>query len=253
MFIMLNSLLTMRSKNLFCIVVLLLFTINNLLGQTYEKLPYFEGFEDTLTHSSWTLNAGPNGSSATNKWYISNAESFVGENALYISADDGKSVSYKDNVVFNVAYREIYLPRGTYDLSFTWRCEGDVSADGLYVCWVSKNTTTNSSATTLQNWVNNSKLTFNGSDFLCGSKEWTTSTTTITQQSTSAYKLVFVWKNDASKNNPPAIVIDNIQLASQSCGKPENVTVGALSSDITVSWNGGATGYELMYRKYAFI
>ena len=100
MFITLNSLLTMRSKNLFCIVVLLLFTINNLLGQTYEKLPYFEGFEDTLTHSSWTLNAGPNGSSATNKWYISNAESFVGENALYISADDGKSVSYKDNVVF---------------------------------------------------------------------------------------------------------------------------------------------------------
>ena len=249
MFISLNSLLTMRNKSLLCIVVLLFFAINGLLGQAYEKLPYFEGFEDATTYSSWTLNAGPNGASAVNKWYISNAESFVGEKALYISADGGQTVSYKDNQVFNVAYREIYLPRGTYDLSFTWRCEGDVGADGLYVCWVAKATTTNSSATALQNWVSNSKLTFNGSDFLCGSKEWTTSSTTITQQSTTAYKLVFVWVNDASKSNPPAIVIDDIQIASQSCGKPTNVTVGALSSDITVTWNGGATGYELMYRK----
>ena len=252
MFISLNSLLTMRNKSLLCVVVLLFFAINGLLGQTYEKLPYFEGFEDTTTYSSWTLNAGPNASKAENKWYISNAEAFVGENALYISSDGGKTLSYKNNQIYNIAYREISLPKGTYDLSFTWKCEGEIGADGLMVCWVSSKMGTNSSATSEPTFIKNTKLSFNGVDFLCGSKEWKTSTTTITQQSTTLYKLVFVWKNDASNTTPslPSIVIDNIQIASQGCGKPENVRTTALSSDITVRWDGGATSYELMYRRY---
>lgn len=252
MFMALNSLLTMRNKGMLYVIVLLLFVTNSLFGQTYEKLPYFEGFEDSTTYSSWTLNAGPNGAKAENKWYISNAESFVGENALYISADGGKTLSYKNSQVYNTVYKEISLPKGTYDLSFTWKCEGELGADGLYVCWVSSKQTTNSSATTEPTFIKNTRLSFDGVDFLCGSKEWVTSTTTITQQSTTSYKLVFVWKNDASNSTPrlPSIVIDNIQIAAQGCGKPENVKTGALSSQISVSWTGGATGYELMYRRY---
>lgn len=247
----LNSLLTMRNKGMLYVIVLLLFVTNSLFGQTYEKLPYFEGFEDSTTYSSWTLNAGPNGAKAENKWYISNAESFVGKNALYISADGGKTLSYKNTQVYNIAYKEISLPKGTYDLSFTWKCEGELGADGLCVCWVSSKQTTNSSATTEPTFIKNTRLSFDGVDFLCGSKEWKTSTTTITQQSTAAYKLVFVWKNDASNNTPslPSIVIDNIQIGAQGCGKPENVRTNALSSDIVVRWDGGATGYELMYRR----
>lgn len=251
MFMVLNSLLTMRNKGMLYVIVLLLFVTNSLFGQTYEKLPYFEGFEDSTTYSSWTLNAGPNGAKAENKWYISNAESFVGKNALYISADGGKTLSYKNTQVYNIAYKEISLPKGTYDLSFTWKCEGELGADGLCVCWVSSKQTTNSSATTEPTFIKNTRLSFDGVDFLCGSKEWKTSTTTITQQSTAAYKLVFVWKNDASNNTPslPSIVIDNIQIGAQGCGKPENVRTNALSSDIVVRWDGGATGYELMYRR----
>lgn len=236
----------------FCVAFfcgLLVLAVN---AQAYEKLPYFEGFEDTITYSTWTLNAGPNGAKAENKWYYSNAESFVGENALYISSDGGKTLSYKNNQIYNIAYREIFLPKGTYDLSFTWKCEGELGADGLYVCWVSSKQTTNSSATSEPTFIKNTKLVFDGVDFLCGSKEWKTSTTTITQQSGTAYKLVFVWKNDASNATPrlPSIVIDNIQIGAQECGKPENVITNALSSDIVVRWDGGATGYELMYRRY---
>ena len=235
-----------------CIVVFSFLLIGGLFAQTHEKLPYFEGFEDSSTHSSWMLNAGPNGAKAENKWYISNAEAFVGDNALYISSDEGKSLSYKNNQVYNVAYREISLPKGVYDLSFTWKCEGELGADGLQVCWVSAKQTTNSSATSEPTYINGStKLVFDGVDFLWGSKEWQTSTATITHQSPDVYKLVFVWKNDASNNTPslPSIVIDNIQIATQNgCGRPENVTATALSSDVIVRWTGGATGYELMYR-----
>ena len=175
----------------------------------------------------------------------------LGKNPIE-SADGGKTLSYKNNSIYNVACKEIYLPKGTYDLSFTWKCVGEIDADGLQVFWLSSKIATNSSATSEPTFMKSGKLVFDGREFLCGSKEWKTSTTTLTQQSTTPYKLVFVWKNDASNNTPslPSIVIDNIQIASQSCGKPENVTATALSTDVTVRWNGGATGYEMMYRLY---
>jgi hypothetical protein len=61
-----------------------------------------------------------------------------------------------------------------------------------------------------------------------------------------------VWANNATTTSKPSIVVDNIQIAKseiQGCGKPMNVKVSTLSSDVTVSWTGGALGYELMYRK----
>ena len=236
----------------FLLLPLFVFTLR-MHAQNYTNLPYFEGFEDTTTYSSWVLNAGPNGAKAENKWYMSNADAFVGENALYISSDGGKSLSYTNKTVYNVAYKEIFLPKGVYDLSFTWKCEGEIGADGLYVCWVSSKKETISSVMSEPTFITDgTKLSFDGVDFLCGSKEWKTSTTTLTQLSTTVYKLVFVWKNDASNNTPslPSIVIDNIQIGAQGCGKPENVRTNALSSEITVRWDGGATGYELMYRRF---
>ncbi len=247
--------IVVHSYKCLCALFLVLFCLDfvQLKAQgSFIELPYFEGFEDTTTYSSWTLNAGPNGQNAKNKWYISNADAFVGENALYISSDGGNSLSYMNTAVYNIAYKELALPKGTYDLSFTWKCVGEIDADGLQVFWLSSKIATNSSATSEPTFMKGGKLVFDGREFLCGSKEWKTSTTTLTQQSTTPYKLVFVWKNDASNNTPslPSIVIDNIQIASQSCGKPENVIATALSSDVTVRWNGGATGYELMYRLY---
>lgn len=244
-----------HSYKCLCTLFLLLFCLDFVQVKAqgnFIELPYFEGFEDTTTYSSWILNAGPNGQGASNKWYISNADAFVGENALYISSDGGNSLSYVNTAVYNVAYKELALPKGTYDLSFTWKCVGEIDADGLQVFWLSSKMSTNSSATSEPTFMKGGKLVFEGREFLCGSKEWQTSTTTLTQQSTTPYKLVFVWKNDASATNPnlPSIIVDNIQIASQSCGKPENVTATALSTDVTVRWNGGATGYEMMYRLY---
>lgn len=235
-----------------CVVLFfVVFTVES-IAQDFEKLPYFEGFEDTTTYSTWTLNAGPNGQMATNKWCISDADVFVGEKSLYISADEGKTANYENKAIYNVAYREIALDKGEYDLSITWRCEGETDADGLYVCWVSPNWNLNSSVT-LPSFTKNSKLTFDvGGDFLNGRKEWTTSTAKITQNSTSKYRLVFVWANNATTANAPSVVIDNIQIAKselQGCGKPSNVKVSVLTNDVSVSWTGGALGYELMYRK----
>ena len=252
MFKFMNLLVSVQNCKVFCTALLCLI-MSSLSGQTYETLPYFEGFEDTITYSGWVLNAGPNGKTAQNKWYVSDADAFVGDKALYISADEGKSLSYVNKQVFNVAYREIALPKGLYDLSFTWKCEGESEKDGLYVCWTLASMATNSSATSEPNFIKSTKLVFDdGSDFLCGSKEWKTTTATLEQRSASVCKLIFVWKNDASQNSPslPSVIIDNIQISSQGCGKPTDVTVSALAKDVTVKWKGGATGYELMYRKY---
>ena len=246
-------LLVRRAHSLLALCAVLLLSISGLVEvraqATYVSLPYFDGLEDGVMNSGWKLNPGVNGATAENKWYVSGVESFMGDSALIISGDGGKTLSYTNKAVYSVAYKEIALPKGMYDLSFTWKCEGDADKDGFYVCWVSGSTNTNSSVTA-PTWLTNGMV--KGIPFLNASKEWVTTTGQITQQSaTKAGKLVFVWKNDASVVNPPSVVIDNIQIAkSDGCGKPENVTVSALSSNITVKWDGGATGYEMMYKKY---
>jgi hypothetical protein len=140
----------------FLLLPLFVFTLR-MHAQNYVNLPYFEGFEDTTTYSSWVLNAGPNGAKAENKWYMSNADAFVGENALYISSDGGKTLSYKNSQVYNIAYKEIVLPKGVYDLSFTWKCEGEIGADGLYVCWVTTKKETYSSVMGEPDFIKNTK------------------------------------------------------------------------------------------------
>lgn len=231
-----------------CVFLLSFCLISPTVFSQYEKLPYFEGFEDTITYSDWTLNAGPNGQRAENKWYISNADAFMGENALYISSDGGKNLVYENKSIYNVAYKEISLPKGTYDLSFTWKCNGELGVDGLSVCWVSPNFNVNASISE-PTFMKNTKI--DGLEMLSGSDVWTTSVATFTQSSTSTYKLVFVWVNNEKNANPVSIIIDNIQISLHDgcASKPENVNVSALSKDVTITWTGEALGYELMYRK----
>ncbi|MBQ0007950.1 MAG: hypothetical protein KBT40_04455, partial [bacterium] len=99
----------MRSYLRFFIVMLLPLLANISSAQTLP-LPYFCGFEDATENANWTLNSGPAGNTARNKWYISNAEVYAGDSALNISNDGGTNATYGNTTVAIVAYREITLP-----------------------------------------------------------------------------------------------------------------------------------------------
>ena len=249
-----NNLIKNQSVLFFWIVCLFSsLVINKTTAQNTMSLPYFEGFEDTITYRDWVLNAGPNGAVVKNKWYIGGADAFIEKNSLYISSNEGKTVTYTNSQCYTIVYKEMVLPvaTGKYDLSFTWK--GDCAeGDGLYVYWLSKNTQTNSSVSGNPRFMDNSKpLSFGGVDFLSASKEWQTVTTEI-EPKVGVYKLVFVWKNTEGTSGGASIVIDNIQISTQGCEKPENLVISDLNSDISVKWDAskGATGYELMYRMF---
>jgi len=212
--------------------------------------PYFCGFEDITENGQWNLNVGPNGQNAANRWYIGTGEKNTGANGLYISSDNGTSGSYVNNQVSNVCYRSVTLPAGTYDLSFIWRALGESNNDGFYVCWMPATITTNSSALGLPNWVNTYALSFNNVQLLNGSSTWTNQLTQITSNG-GAYKLVFVWNNNAGTNNHPAACIDNIQMAPISCIKPINFTCTSPDGTSAIlSWSGTVSSYDIMYRAY---
>ncbi|MBO5345301.1 MAG: hypothetical protein J6A44_00160 [Paludibacteraceae bacterium] len=227
-----------------CVLLLSFCLISPTVFSQYEKLPYFEGFEK---ENGWKLNVGPNGNGVNNKWHISNIEAFMGDKALCIS-DDGKKLSYTNQAVCVVAHKNIHLPIGKYDLSFVWKCEGEVNADGFYVCWVPEGIDINTSLNGEPNVLKYYKLKFDDTELLQGEKNWKTSVVTIEQSLATANKLVFVWVNNSITKANGSVVIDNVQISTQNCSKPTNISVLVSGKDVDLAWNGGGHSYDLQYR-----
>ena len=60
-------------------------------------------------------------------------------------------------------------------------------------------------------------------------------------------RLVFLWVNNASKNMLPGGVIDNIQIYSRNCPKPEDVNINLMGTAVTMTWSGTGSNYEILY------
>ncbi|MCQ2344987.1 MAG: hypothetical protein MJ002_08800, partial [Paludibacteraceae bacterium] len=231
-------------------VIAMLLYFNVITNAQTLPLPYFCGFEDATENANWVLNSGPAGNTAVNKWYVSHAEVYAGDSALNISNTQGSTATYGNTTVAIVAYRDIALPAGTYDLSFTYYAGGETTNDGLYACWVNGTQATNSSAMSAPAWVNSTALTINSTKMQCLTGGWKVATQQITS-SGAPMKLVFVWVNNGANSTPPGGCIDNVQIASTTgCSKPTNVTATANGGNIVVTWGGSANSYDLMYRSY---
>ncbi|MCQ2332198.1 MAG: hypothetical protein MJZ95_03210 [Paludibacteraceae bacterium] len=236
----------LRKMAMLTAIVLMCSTIAD--AQTVS-LPYFCGFEDASENVQWTLNAGPQGNTSRNKWYVSTAEVYAGDSALDISADGGVTASYANSPITIVAYRTFTLPAGTYDLSFTYYAGGEGTLDCLKACWVPGSTTVQSAVMGTPAWLRTNAFTINGKTEMSLTGGWKVANTQITSTG-AAMKLVFAWINNGNNNVPPGGCVDNVQIATRACGKPTNVNATANGSSIVVTWSGNATTYDLQYRAY---
>lgn len=246
----------------YTLICLILFFSLSVLSQTAISLPYFCGFEETAENSNWILNTGPNGATATNKWYISTAVADMGKQSLYISSNGGIDPVYSGTQSRAVvAYREMNLGAGSYDLSFSWRAAGDVNAR-LYALWMPANITTNTSVTIPPEWLGYA-LPFPTGNYLTGSSSWQYASTQFTvpspPQNGGLYKLVFVWTNGVGGNRNIGACIDNIEISVRNavCVPPSNFdyvkqgsSVLLKGNDITLTWQGTASSYDIQYRIY---
>jgi hypothetical protein len=65
-------------------------------------------------------------------------------------------------------------------------------------------------------------------------------------------QLAFVWvnaNNDTTLSSPLGACIDNVQINSAMCPRPENLRAEASCGVINLQWDGVATKYECGYKR----
>lgn len=212
-------------------------------------LPYFNGFEDNAENSEWILNPGDD---CTDKWYISGATSYDGEHSMYISywGEDSLKFGKEKNVA--VAYREVSLPQGAYEITFQWRNYASDSKSGLYVSVYSASagaapgSVTGSSDMEPLSLVSCQSLlqqdgTTRGTR-LAGDGNWYTSSFTYSFNAGETYYLAFIWVNNepADMTTRISTAIDNIQISNSSAKAPTGITVDDMC-DTAVNMEGAGS------------
>ena len=216
---------------------------------------YFCDFEDAVENDKWELSVGRMAEKCANKWYIGKPGSANnGENGLFVSCDNGQTSDYTNKAVTVIAYRELTLAAGDYELSFDWKAGGADANDGLYVCLAPKSDSdvrlASTTSSILENWVkirpNGYALDF-GSDNIClNQRYWNTVTDSVNISANESYYLIFIWRNGLLTPYSSGACIDNIKITPKgACNKPTNFMVNPKGTDVLLSWAGDADSYDV--------
>ena len=223
----------------------------NIIAQTSHS--YQCDFESAAENANWNLNTPKNeGYTWVNLWSIGNGASALGAQSLYISADGGATAGYKkteSRIV--IAWREMTLEAGRYDLSFDWMCGGNSARAALMVAWVPESqfgsmvckTNDDYNATA---WIVQNMLSFNGSPLLTGGSVWTHTSVEGIQSDGQPHRLVFLFVNSSSAQLvQPGPCVDNILLARNNCGKPTSLEVSTMGQTAHLSWQSSGEAFNL--------
>ena len=228
------------------------------VGVVSAQLPhsYYCDFENAAENAGWQLNTPKNESYTwVNQWTIGNKVASLGEQSMYISPDGGASVGFKrtESRVM-IAWRELTLEAGRYDLAFDWMCGGDSARAAMLVAWVPESRFSDmycmlSDDYKAKNWVNDNMLKFNGSELLTGGSVWTHAVNTI-QSDGQKHRLVFLFVCSASAQLvQPGACVDNIQMSRNNCGEPTNMQAKTMSQTVYLQWASPAEEFNLRFHR----
>lgn len=222
---------------------------------TTSDLPYLCDFEDDTENANWVFNPGVEQIITDNAWTVGSATAYTGNKSLYVSADNGATNAYNGTNNVLIAYRDVSLDNGKYDIAFDWMGMGNGSNGYLKVVFESKSTSTIKCLgnSVEPSWVGYAVSCMGSNARLNGSDAWQHIQVTINIPKALANvddtRLLFVWVNNSAAGGQ-SVAIDNVQLAKASTtGYPNNIHVVTQLNTSTVSWNGNADAYEVLYRK----
>lgn len=252
----------MKHFSFYTIIAVLLLQTAALRAQTTittADLPYFCDFEDDAENANWVLNPAIDQINTDNAWTIGNALAYTGDNALYVSNDNGRTNLYNNTHNVLIAYRTISLDQGEYDIAYDWQGRGNGNNGYLKVVF---DTRPDNSIECLGNsveptWVSLAVANCMGNlTQLNNSTGWQHVQSTIKVPRAAANsqdtRILFIWVNNdaAVDSSRTTIAIDNFQLAkSSTTGYPENIHVSTSLQTASLDWDGGADSYEILYRK----
>lgn len=196
-----------------------------------------------------------------NRWAFSTYEAFVGKRCLLVSNDGTSEVpppgyeNTNSNLVLT-ASKTVLLPKGDYNFSMAWRCVGDVQRkDGLWVLWLPENLECLSGFKELSSAMTDRAIDFEkrGKRLLSRESYWQVDNGIVRSDGINAYKVVFVWVNDAANVVQPPAAVDFIQITPvDDCTKITSLDASssAWTTDVGVSWKGKADKYQVQWRLF---
>ena len=219
----------------------------------FLELPYSENFDELEDLASWELWTVDN--IGVNKWYLgslgSNPNTEESVNGLYVSDDNGASVSYSHNASVAYVYSLINIEEDNYyGIEFDFKQRGENAWDEISVALFPIDMdmpTTNDDLRTSSYLVGRTRTIEN---------EWKRYSLALPINITpGAYKLALTWRNDGGGGEDPAGTLDNLYIFSTSCAQVNDFVVefedagGTVNMNVTVNdtLNDGAE-YLLEYR-----
>lgn len=217
---------------------------------------YYCDFEDAEENAKWKLNTPKNEAYTwVNQWYIGSAVASLGAQSMYISPTGGAQAGYlKTESRVMIAWRELQLEAGRYDVAFDWMCGGDSARAALLVAWVPESRFGEMACALnddykSKKWIAENMLLFNGSELLTGGSVWTHAVDTLRSDGTP-HRLVYLFVYSSSAQLvQPGPCVDNIQFSRNNCGEPTDMQVNSESMSANLSWTSAGESFNLRFHK----
>lgn len=234
------------------IVYILIALVTALTSAAQLPHSYSCDFEDEAENAQWNLNTPKNENYTwVNQWAIGEKVASLGDNSLYISPDGGESVGYaRTQSRIMVAWRELQLEAGRYDIAFDWMCGGDSTRATLMAAWVPESDFGNivcklNDDYNATNWIKNNLVKFGRNALLTGGSVWTHAVDTLVSDGTP-HRLVFLFVYSSSAQMiQPGPCVDNIQLSRNNCGAPTNMQSKVSNQVAQLTWTSTAEEFSL--------
>ncbi|MBQ9253580.1 MAG: fibronectin type III domain-containing protein [Bacteroidales bacterium] len=212
-----------------------------------RNFPIQLDFEDSTSNSYVGLISSP-----VNPWRIGSAdnEESVGGNAMYISNDNGESVSFSNsNSAISYSYIDFFVPEEAVSFYIDFKYKATLHDDnaGMKVYLLSAGTPLSINSLPEENYLIGASLYGNTDG------EWVQEHIELPIAFIGEEKrIAFVWFNNEDSQQGTPIALDNIYLTARYCAVPNNLTDNYTAATSTMlSWNitANQSSFHLQYKK----
>ena len=227
--------------------------------QSAAAIPYTCDFEDEEENAQWTLING----TLTTKWFIGAETATPEEHKLYVSSDDGATLSY-DVSGTKIVYATRNIQFGNapfYKITFDYKGGGESNFDYVKVGLFRWDTTL-AAGTSLPNWTGYSTVQ-SGFTYSGGTTKFNLTEGQVLQGeifidgstvANSVKQLVFAWRQDFSTGDSIGVQIDNISIVPINCAAPTDIDLaddGATANSLTFNIEAEEGGqWEIQYKAH---
>lgn len=208
-------------------------------------------FEDSVENAQWRFMFDDSNA----KWCIGQALHHGGNNALYVSGDDGQTnaSSHNLNNATTLAYRDIYFPPTASEYMISFDSKESACEYTHLNLYAGRPISSMESSNNYAYYTSGTRAVYYFGNYFQGDTSWLHHEIIVDSSYAGMQRLYFYWQEYGYYSCPSAAAIDNICVTFTYCGRPTNLQSVATDTTATLSWrphtNDNPESYTLAYRK----